>query len=126
MSGEEKGKRNPGRNIEAIVRHILAIDYAEMKLEEKLSKIEMPRRGLKEGDYLRIITQLKNAYEEYRNHIRYHLNKAHENIQKLRETQLRDAVERAPGCQNDREQGTLQDIHTGKREGPLQERHQRI
>ena len=90
-------KPKPDRNVEALVRHVLAIDYAEAKLEERLSKVKTPKTGMKEREYLQIISQLQAAYEEYRRHVNYHLAKAFENIQKLRGTGLGSAVERALG-----------------------------
>jgi len=45
MSKDGNGGRDPDRNVEAIVRHVLAIDYAEMKLGERLSKIKILRKG---------------------------------------------------------------------------------
>jgi len=92
---EKEKTRKPDRNVEAIVKHVLAIDYAEAKLKERLSKVRQPRRGMKEGEYLKIISELRQAYEEYRRHVNYHLSKAYKNIQKLRETDLGSAVEKA-------------------------------
>lgn len=71
------------RNVTSIVKHVLALDYYEEKLDRKLQGVPTVGFGSKKREILSTISKLKECYEFYLKGVKYHWSKAMENVEKL-------------------------------------------